>query len=63
MITRAAIKVGLFMAAALSNPGGWHLLDRPRTSVEIADALGPYYQYCIDSFGAERCLFESNSPR
>lgn len=28
----------------LSNPGQWHLLDRPRTSVEIADALGPYYQ-------------------
>ena len=28
----------------------------------MADTLAPYYLYCIEQFGAERCMFESNFP-
>ncbi|MDG1837098.1 MAG: amidohydrolase family protein, partial [Pseudomonadales bacterium] len=26
------------------------------------DATARYYQFCIDNFGADRCMFESNFP-
>ncbi len=41
---------------------GWHKRDKPPGSGELVEAVGPYYQYCIDLFGAERCMFESNFP-
>jgi predicted TIM-barrel fold metal-dependent hydrolase len=41
---------------------GWHKRDAPPDSMELAEALGPYYQTCIEYFGAERCMFESNFP-
>ena len=41
---------------------GWHKRDAPPGSIELAEAMGPYYQACIDSFGVERCMFESNFP-
>jgi L-fuconolactonase len=34
----------------------------PPTSREIADAWGPWIKTCIETFGAERCMFESNFP-
>ncbi len=34
----------------------------PSTSAEIEDTLAPYYLWCIDPFGVERCMFESNFP-
>ena len=40
----------------------WHLRDRPPTSDELVDRTGLYYEFCIDQFGAERCMFESNFP-
>lgn len=40
----------------------WHHRDLPPTSSELAEATAPYYQFCIDQFGAERCMFESNFP-
>jgi predicted TIM-barrel fold metal-dependent hydrolase len=40
----------------------WHKRDKPAGSVELAEQVGPYYQYCIDLLGAERCMFESNFP-
>ena len=24
--------------------------------------MGPYYRHCIEQFGADRCMFESNFP-
>ena len=52
---------GLTMGASL---GGLGLDDRPLppSSRELADLLGPWYNFCIDAFGAERCLLESNFP-
>lgn len=40
----------------------WHKRDKPPTSVEIAEMHGPYYLHCIEQFGVDRCMFESNFP-
>ena len=37
-------------------------LARPPTSVELASAWRPYFEVCIDLFGPDRCMFESNFP-
>lgn len=44
------------------NGFGWHQRDQPATSDELVDRTAPYYEYCIEMFGAERCMFESNFP-
>jgi len=54
------VKVG-----GLGNPISgfdWHQRDVPPTSAELADTMAPYYLYCIEQFGANRCMFESNFP-
>jgi L-fuconolactonase len=35
---------------------------QPLSSEEIADAWRPFFEVCIDQFGARRCMFESNFP-
>ncbi|MCA7927540.1 amidohydrolase family protein [Burkholderia cepacia] len=35
---------------------------RPPSSVQLADAWKPWMMTCIDAFGPERCMFESNFP-
>ncbi len=35
---------------------------RPPSSQELAQCWGPYFEHCIEAFGAERCMFESNFP-
>jgi L-fuconolactonase len=48
---------------AMSMAGfGWHKRELPPGSEELAAAMAPYFQACIDAFGAERCMFESNFP-
>ena len=44
------------------NGFGWHQRDLPASSDELVDRTGPYYEYCIDTFGADHCMFESNFP-
>lgn len=39
----------------------WSYDKRP-SSQELAEAWKPYIETCIESFGAERCMFESNFP-
>ena len=34
----------------------------PPSSSELADSWRPYIEPCIEQFGAERCMFESNFP-
>lgn len=34
----------------------------PPSSDEIATAIKPYVETCIEAFGAQRCMFESNFP-
>jgi len=41
---------------------GWHQRATPPSSAELAEAMAPYYLWCIEQFGADRCMFESNFP-
>ncbi len=41
---------------------GWHQRATPPGSAELAEAMAPYYLWCIEQFGADRCMFESNFP-
>ncbi len=40
----------------------WHMRTTPPTSIELVEATAPYYLYCIEQFGPNRCMFESNFP-
>jgi predicted TIM-barrel fold metal-dependent hydrolase len=40
----------------------WHKRDAPPSSEDIAKVMGPYYRHCIELFGVDRCMFESNFP-
>ena len=40
----------------------WHLRDTPIGSEELAAAMAPLLGYCIERFGPDRCMFESNFP-
>ena len=40
----------------------WVLNYCRATSQELADATRRYYDFCIEVFGVERCMFESNFP-
>jgi predicted TIM-barrel fold metal-dependent hydrolase len=37
-------------------------LERPPTSADLAAAWAPYFETCIELFGTDRCMFESNYP-
>lgn len=43
---------------------GWdfHVREQPPSSLELADAWRPYIETCIEAFGPNRCMFESNFP-
>ena len=41
---------------------GWRALDVPPSSDQLAAAWKPYFETCLDVFGADRCMFESNFP-
>ena len=41
---------------------GFELRDAPPSSHELAAAWKPYVETCIDLFGPDRCMFESNFP-
>ncbi len=40
----------------------WHERSVQPGSVELANAMAPYFDFCIEKFGAQRCMFESNFP-
>jgi L-fuconolactonase len=40
----------------------WHRRAVKPSSEELAQVLKPYFEQCIDKFGVQRCLFESNFP-
>ncbi|WP_089719034.1 amidohydrolase family protein [Candidatus Entotheonella palauensis] len=41
---------------------GWHERAQPPSSEELATAWRPYIETCIEAFGVQRCMFESNFP-
>jgi L-fuconolactonase len=40
----------------------WHARAKPIGSEELATALAPLMHHCIEQFGPDRCMFESNFP-
>lgn len=40
----------------------FHERALPPSSLELAQAWRPYVETCIEAFGVERCMFESNFP-
>ena len=44
------------------NGFGWNVAERPPTSDEFVATQGRYYHHMIETFGADRCMFESNFP-
>ena len=40
----------------------WYDRTVPIGSEELAQTMAPYMNYCIEQFGPERCMFESNFP-
>jgi len=40
----------------------WHTRTMPIGSEELAKSMAPFMTYCIEQFGPERCMFESNFP-
>ena len=40
----------------------WHTRNKPIGSEELAEAMAPLLTYCIEQFGPNRCMFESNFP-
>jgi len=40
----------------------WHVRNRPIGSEELAASMAPFMTYCIEQFGPDRCMFESNFP-
>ena len=41
---------------------GWHAREKPIGSEELAEAMTPWMRHCIEQFGPNRCMFESNFP-
>ena len=40
----------------------WHTRSQPIGSEELGDSMAPFMNYCIEQFGPDRCMFESNFP-
>jgi predicted TIM-barrel fold metal-dependent hydrolase len=40
----------------------WHTRARPIGSEELASSMAPIMSSCIEQFGPNRCMFESNFP-
>jgi predicted TIM-barrel fold metal-dependent hydrolase len=41
---------------------GWQIRDKPVGSEEMAESITPILAHCIEQFGPDRCMFESNFP-
>ncbi len=45
-----------------ANGFDWHTRTQPIGSEELAESMAPFMNYCIEQFGPERSMFESNFP-
>ncbi|SLN74678.1 amidohydrolase family protein [Oceanibacterium hippocampi] len=58
--TNVSVKLGGL--AMPINGYDWHKRERPASSDEVVAAHRDIYLHCIDLFGPDRCMFESNFP-
>lgn len=54
------VKIGGF--GMIITGARWHERALPPSSAELAEAWRPYVETCIELFGPDRCMFESNFP-
>jgi predicted TIM-barrel fold metal-dependent hydrolase len=47
---------------SIRNGFGYHEREAPPGSEELAATWAPYFNWCIEKFGPQRCMFESNFP-
>ncbi|WP_420101306.1 amidohydrolase family protein [Bosea sp. (in: a-proteobacteria)] len=59
---RPNIRLKLGGLAMRVNGFDFHERERPPGSAELVEAWSPYILRCIELFGPERCMFESNFP-
>jgi predicted TIM-barrel fold metal-dependent hydrolase len=59
---RRNVVVKLGGLGSLRSGYDWHERAVKPSSEELARALKPYFDHCIDKFGAKRCMLESNFP-
>ncbi|HEX2226251.1 MAG TPA: amidohydrolase family protein, partial [Candidatus Binatia bacterium] len=55
-----ALKLG--GVGSLRSGYDWHERPIRPSSHELAKTLQPYLEHCIEKFGVDRCMFESNFP-
>ena len=58
--SNVAVKLGGF--GSLRSGYDWHQRITKPSSAELATVLAPYCELCIENFGIDRCMFESNFP-
>ena len=46
----------------VENGFDWHKQPKPPASEQLMQATRRYYEFTIEAFGADRCMFESNFP-
>jgi predicted TIM-barrel fold metal-dependent hydrolase len=56
------VMVKLGGVGSLRSGYDWHERAVKPSSAELATALAPYFEWCIENLGADRCMFESNFP-
>ncbi len=59
---RPNVSVKLGGLAMRTTGFGYRELPAPMDSVELARLWKPYFDTCIEAFGVDRCMFESNFP-
>jgi L-fuconolactonase len=59
-LPNVAVKLGGFFLGPSGY--GWEKRPKPPTSDELAEAARPYADFVIETFGTDRCIFESNFP-
>ena len=59
-LPNVSVKVGGLAMAFVNFPS--YLADPPAPSAQMAAEWKPYVETCIEAFGVERCMFESNFP-
>lgn len=56
------VNVKLGGVGSLRSGYDWHERSEKPSSQELARILTPYFEHCVEKFGVERCMFESNFP-
>jgi len=56
------VQVKLGGLAMITTGATFHTESAPPSSTTLAAVWAPYLELCIEAFGVERCMFESNFP-